>query len=110
MHLLSAVIHKEGIIIAQRQVDEKTNEIKEVRPLVDELDLQGTVVTADALLTQRAFAENLVKEKGAQYVFTVKGNQPSMFDDLKQMEFEKKTAITSPSTKLTEDSSGEVSG
>jgi hypothetical protein len=110
VHLLSAVVHKEGIIIAQRQVDEKTNEIKEVRPLVDELDLQGTVVTADALLTQREFAEELVRDKGAQYVFTVKGNQPTMLEDLKQMEFEKKTAITSPSTKLTEDSNGEASG
>jgi len=110
VHLLSAVIHKEGLIVAQQAVDSKTNEITQVQPLVAELDLKGTVVTADALLTQREFATHLVEEKGADYVFTVKGNQPTVLEDVKLMEFEKKTPITPPSTKLTADSSGEASG
>ncbi len=109
VHLLSAVIHKEGIIVAQQAVDSKTNEITQVEPLIAHLDLQGAVVTADALLTQRQFAKHLVEERGAHYLFTVKRNQPTMLEDIKLMELEKKTAITPPSTKLTADSSGEAS-
>ena len=48
-----------------------------------------SVVTADALLTQREFAKHLVEQKGAHYLFTVKGNQPNLLEDLKQIEFEK---------------------
>jgi hypothetical protein len=110
VHLLSAVIHKEGLIVAQQPVDAKTNEITQVEPLVKGLDLRGAVVTADALLTQKAFASHLVEEKGADYVFTVKGNQPSLLEDLKLMEFEKKTAITPPSTRPMDDSSDGASG
>lgn len=110
VHLLSAVTHKEGIIVAQQSVDSKTNEITQVQPLVAELDLEGTVVTADALLTQRDFASHLVEDKHAEYLFTVKGNQPTLEEDVRQMEFEKKTAITAPSTKPTADSNDEVSG
>lgn len=110
VHLLSAVIHKEGIIVAQRPVDSKTNEITQVQPLIEELDLKGAVVTADALLTQRELAKHLVNQKGAHYLFTVKGNQPNLLDDLKQVEFEKKTAITAASPKLTADWNDEASG
>ena len=64
-HLLSALIHKEGIVIAQKEVDKKTNEIKLVKPLFEDLDIEGAVVTADALLTQREIARYLVEEKKA---------------------------------------------
>jgi predicted transposase YbfD/YdcC len=89
VHLLSAVIHKEGIVVAQQRVDEKTNEITHVEPLFDELNIEDTVVTADALLTQRKIAEYLVTEKRADYVFTVKGNQPTLRDDIHDLEFKK---------------------
>lgn len=110
VHLLSAVIHKEGIIVAQQPVDCKTNEITQVQPLIAELDLQDAVVTADALLTQKDLARYLVEQKGADYLFTVKGNQPTLLEDLKLMEFEKKTATTPPSTKPTGDSNDGASG
>lgn len=76
VHLFAALIHKEAVVIAQREVDHKTNEITELRPLLEDLDLAGAVVTADALHTQRDHAKFLVEEKKADYVFTVKGNQP----------------------------------
>jgi len=110
VHLLSAVIHKEGVVVAQQPVDSKTNEITQVQPLVEGLDLREAVVTADALLTQREFATHLVERKGADYLFTVKGNQPTLLEDLKLMEFEKKTATTPPSTRPTEGSNGAASG
>ncbi|MFT5839031.1 MAG: putative transposase YbfD/YdcC [Flavobacteriales bacterium] len=46
------------------------------------LDIDGIVITADALLTQRAFAEHLVEDRKAHYHFTVKGNQKTLLDDL----------------------------
>ena len=51
-------------------------------PLLDPLDIDGTVITADALLTQRQFASYLVEEKRAHYHFTVKANQPTLLEDL----------------------------
>jgi DDE_Tnp_1-associated len=47
-HLVAAVTHGDGIVLAQRQVDDKSNEITAVRPLLKDLDLAGVVVTGDA--------------------------------------------------------------
>lgn len=59
----------------------QTNEIKMTIPLLDTIDIQGKEITADALLTQRKLAEYLVGRE-AHYHFTVKGNQPGLFDDI----------------------------
>ena len=78
-HLVAAVTHGEGIVLAQRQVDDKSNEITAVQPLLGDLDLAGVVVSADALHTQRAFADWLVTTKQAHYLFIVKANQPTLY-------------------------------
>lgn len=105
IHLLSAVIHKEGVIFAQEQVDEKTNEIKHAKPLLENVDIKGAVVTADAMHTQKEFANYLVDEKKADYLFTVKDNQPTLLEDIKSLDL-KKTPKTNqmpkPSTKDTD--------
>jgi len=51
-------------------------------PLLDSIDIEGKVITADALLTQREFATYLVLKRKAHYHFTVKGNQPSLLADI----------------------------
>ena len=51
-------------------------------PLLDCLDIEGKVITADAMLTQRALATYLVERRRAHYLFTVKGNQPTLLKDL----------------------------
>ena len=51
-------------------------------PLLDQIDLCGKDLTADALLTQRKLADYLVDTRKAHYHFTVKANQPSLLDDL----------------------------
>ncbi len=78
VHLLAAMVHNHGTVIAQQQVDADTNEITCVRPLLDDIDLDGAVVTADAIHTQRDHANFIAGEKGADYVFCVKGNQPKL--------------------------------
>jgi len=79
VHLLAAISHDTGVVLAQREIAAKTNEIPELAPLLAGLDLSGVVVTADALHTQRTTARHLVADRGAHYVLTVKGNQPSLF-------------------------------
>jgi len=60
----------------------RTNEIKMAIPLLDAIDIEGKVITADALLTQRELAGYLVLKRKAHYHFTVKGNQPTLLADI----------------------------
>lgn len=80
VHLLSAMTHREGATVAQRNVDTKTNEITGFAPLLGPLDINGVVVTADPMHAQRAHARFLVEDKGAHYVFGLKDNQPLLRD------------------------------
>lgn len=82
LHLLSAIVHGSGVVVAQVAVESKTNEITKVEPLLDGLDIKGVVVTADALLTQKKIARYLVKKKEADYVLTAKDNQPTLRQDI----------------------------
>jgi len=85
VHLVSALLHNEGVVIAQRAVDEKSNEITAVRPLLDSTDIRGKVITADAMHAQVEHAKYLKEEKGADYVFTVKGNQETLLKDIQDL-------------------------
>jgi predicted transposase YbfD/YdcC len=71
-----------GIVIADREIGAKTNEITEIAPLLLELDarfpLAGWVITADALHTGRRLATLICQDLMAHYVFTVKDNQPGL--------------------------------
>jgi predicted transposase YbfD/YdcC len=51
-------------------------------PLLAAIAIQGKDISADALLTQRKLADYLVKERQAHYHFTVKGNQPTLLQDI----------------------------
>jgi predicted transposase YbfD/YdcC len=82
-HLLAAATHDDALVVGQVEVGAKSNEIPQFAPLLDTLaaagvDLAHTVITADALHTQRAHADYL-HERGAGFVFTCKHNQPRLF-------------------------------
>jgi predicted transposase YbfD/YdcC len=83
VHLLAVIDHTSRAVLAQADVDGKTNEIARFRPLLDGLDLTDTVITADALHTQREHAQWLVAVKHAAYLLIVKGNQPTLHQQLK---------------------------
>jgi hypothetical protein len=85
VHLLSAFLQNLGVVIAQCEVESKTNEITCVRPLLDPLDLEGQVVSLDALHTQQDTARYLVEEKHADYLFTAKDNQPTLKSDIEAL-------------------------
>lgn len=88
-HLLAAMITGARVVIAQKDINAKTNEITQVRPLLDDLDIAGALVTADALHVQKDTARYLVQDKQADYLFTaVKDNQPSLFAALDALDWE----------------------
>lgn len=74
--LLAAVTHKTPAVLAQREVSPERNELSEVKPLLEPLDLRGRVITADAIHTRAELARYVVEEKGADYVLVVKDNWP----------------------------------
>ncbi len=64
LDVLNAFSHELGIVLGQRLVGRKTNEIPEIIPLLEELTLTGQVVTVDALHTQRTTAQTIVEKGG----------------------------------------------
>ena len=70
-------------MVAQESVEEKTNEITHAASTLEDVDLSGATVTADAMHTQKKFARFLVEDKKADYVFIAKENQPTLLKDLK---------------------------
>ena len=87
-HFLAAITCAETAVIAQQQVDAKSNEIPAFAPLLRDVDLAGAVILADALHTQRETARFIVEDKRADYLFTVKENQPSLFDAINALPWE----------------------
>ena len=80
VHLLAAMDHTTRAVLAQRQVNGAPGEVPGFQPLLRDLDLTGSVVTADALHTHAGAAEFLVTRKHAHYLFTVKANQPTLLE------------------------------
>jgi predicted transposase YbfD/YdcC len=85
VHLLAVMDHTSRGVLGQADVDHATNEIARFRPLLDRLDLADTVVTPDALHTQREHADWLVTQKHAAYLLVVKANQPALHQQLKAL-------------------------
>lgn len=80
LHLVSAYATAAGLVLAQRAVDGKSNEITAIPELLDMLNIKGAIISIDAMGTQKAIAARIV-EKGADYVLALKGNQTSLHDD-----------------------------
>lgn len=85
VHLLSAVAHNSGVVLAQQAVSEKSNEIPAMEPLLDKIDIRDKIITCDALHTQVDTA-NYIKKRGGDYVFIVKGNQENLRKDIELLE------------------------
>jgi hypothetical protein len=85
LHLFSAFAHDSSVVYAQCSVEEKSNEITHVDTLLDQVALDGIVITADAMHTQRATAHYLVQQRGADYLFTIKKNHPELLKKAQQL-------------------------
>jgi predicted transposase YbfD/YdcC len=83
-HLVSAYDHHTGTVLGQLAVAAKSNEIPAVRLLLKGFDLDGVVVTVDAMHTQTDTAQ-LITDAGGHYVFTVKANTPTLVAACKKL-------------------------
>lgn len=85
VHLMAAMTHETGLVLAQTDVGAKTNEVPRLKDLLSGLagrvNLRGMVLTVDALHTVRDTARWL-HAHGIEYVMTVKHNIPTLFDAL----------------------------
>ena len=66
---------KQGLVLGQRCVEGKSNEITAVPELLDQLALENSIVTLDAMGCQTAIAEKILA-RGGDYLLTLKGNHP----------------------------------
>lgn len=73
IQMVSAWAHESRLVLAQQKVDAKSNEIKAIPVLLDLLDLEGCIVTLDAMGTQKDIAQQIIDKK-ADYVLSLKGN------------------------------------
>jgi predicted transposase YbfD/YdcC len=98
LHTLSAYATNARLVLAQLSVPEKTNEITAIPELLDDLadkgQLEGALVTTDAMGCQVEIADKIV-EYGADYLLALKGNQPTLEQDVEAY------FRTAPAEKLT---------
>ena len=84
VHLLAAYLPRLGVVLLQVAVGSKTNEIGVAPHVLKVLDLQGKIVTGDAMFAQRALSL-LIVTAGGDYVWTVKDNQSQLKADIEQL-------------------------
>ena len=78
-------VDSQGRFLGSVITDSKSNEIPAARRLLKEQDLQGKILIADALHTQDETAQQILFEKGADYLLTVKGNQSTLQTNLENL-------------------------
>ena len=83
IHMVSAWANKNQMVLGQRKVDGKSNEITAVPELLKQLDITDCIITIDAMGCQRKIA-NQIKEQSADYVLAVKDNQRKLHQAMKK--------------------------
>jgi predicted transposase YbfD/YdcC len=81
LHVVSAWATENHLLLGQEVVDDKSNEITAIPKLLAVLELTGAIVTIDAMGCQKDIAAK-IREKGADYVLAVKGNQDHLEEDI----------------------------
>jgi hypothetical protein len=86
LQLLSAVTHHLRLTLDQVPIEEKSNEIPALKPLLKKLNLPpGTLITADAMHCQQEAARFITQELGGDYLFGLKGNQSGILDKAQRL-------------------------
>jgi len=81
LHMVSAWASRQRLVLGQEAVADKSNEIKAIPLLLERLELTGALVTIDAIGTQTAVAETIVK-RGGDYLLALKANRPATHADV----------------------------
>src|SRR3546814_9419661 len=75
--MVSAFAARQRLVLGQVKIDEKSNEITAIPRLLAMMDIEGAVVTIDAMGCQRVIAQTILDKK-AEYVLALKGNQTAL--------------------------------
>ena len=90
IHMVSAFATRQRLVLGQTKVAEKSNEIIAIPKLLDMLEIEGAIVTLDAMGCQREIAKKIIDKK-ADYVLALKGNQGSLREDVELFAAEQKS-------------------
>jgi predicted transposase YbfD/YdcC len=82
VHLVSAWSSESQLVLAQTKVSSKSNEITAIPILLDVLDIEGSIITIDAMGTQKKIADKIYQANG-DYILSLKANHPTLFQDVK---------------------------
>ena len=82
LHTVSAWASEHHLVLAQQQVESKSNEITAIPELLKLLDIRGAIITLDAMGTQRDIAAQII-DKGGDYILALKGNQGTLHKRVK---------------------------
>lgn len=84
LQLLSAVSHRLRLTVAQEPIQDKSNEIPALQPLLKKLPLRGCLITGDAMHCQQQSTRFVTQELGGDYIFGLKGNQGGILERAEQ--------------------------
>ena len=90
LHIVNVFATTNGLVLGQKVVDSKTNEITVIPELLDSLFLKGCIITTDAMGTQGFIAQKIIENKG-DYVLALKGNQGHLHRDAQNIFENRKT-------------------
>lgn len=79
--MVSAWAGTNKLVLAQRKVDSKSNEITAIPELIKVLDISGCIVTIDAIGCQKEIV-NLISQKDANYIIALKKNQKNLYENV----------------------------
>lgn len=82
LHFVSAWASEHRLVLAQAKVQDNSNEITTIPVLLELLDLEGAIVTLDAMGTQKTVASQIIQAK-ADYILCLKSNHPTLFEQVK---------------------------
>jgi len=83
IHMVSAWSTANNLVLGQLKVSEKSNEITAIPKLLDLVEVKDSIVTIDAMETQKEIAKK-IREKEADYVLALKGNQGNLLKEVEQ--------------------------
>ena len=81
IHMVSAWANSSGLVLGQRKVDEKSNEITAIPELLKVLEIRGCIVTIDAMGCQKEIVSKIAL-KEADYLIAIKKNQPTLYENI----------------------------
>jgi predicted transposase YbfD/YdcC len=84
IYMVSAWATENQLVLGQRKVDDKSNEITAIPQLLKLLEIKGCIVTVDAIGTQTKIAKTII-DQGGDYILAVKENQGNLYEDIQDL-------------------------